>query len=667
MKKLLGLCCLCSLQSFAQTAEVADLVMWNGTIYTANAKQEVVEALAIKDDRIIYAGDRAGIESLVATDTEVLDLAGRMALPGLHDVHIHPVEAIEKTTCELPGQNEFDLERVVLEVKKCLQKLGKGAPAPGGWITVTQFNGYGADSPSYRGRFSSVREGLDSISKEHKIFLLGADAHVYGVNSYSLEHAAALNGEQIAVNARTLSGKLAAYSAYFQVDSRGEPAGIVKDAGAYDLFDYEKESVESLVARSAEINRYFHKAGITSAQAAWSPPREVDVFEGMAKGGSLQIRMTMNLKVSRDQYIDESGLLRKAAMLKDFKEVRERFTQYDRLRADGVKLMVDGVIEHPAQTALMKQHYLQATWGDDGAIQYSVDREACPESASPCSGELFNYGILEYKKQDLADTTVALDKAGFTIHFHALGDEAINITLSAIEAAREANPESKLPHNIAHLQQVDPTDIPRFGAAGVYITPTMSWLSPWHEYDKSVIPYIDEHKNVDVLEDLYDQDTGYMQKLYTIASIQKAGGIVSAGSDAPVDGPLPRPFSDIMYGVLRGGLIERPESPGEFWWARMNISESISIEDAIDAYTINGARAMRHADITGSLEVGKKADFIVINQDVIAAAKTLTTGDKRLDYTPEAYSICDHWWDDHCKTQVERTYLDGELVYQLEQ
>lgn len=666
MKKLLGLCCLCALPSFAQNPDVADLVLWNGTIYTANARQEVVEALAIKGDTIMYAGDRAGAKALVGAGTEVLDISGKMALPGLHDVHIHPVQALERTTCELPAQNEFALERVVMEVKNCLQELGDDAPPPGGWITVTQFNGYGADSPSYRGKFSSVRAGLDSVSREHKIFLLGADAHVYAANSYSLKHASALNGEQIAVNARTLAGDLAGYSEYFQVDSQGEPTGIIMDSGAYDLFDYEKESVGSLVARSADINRYFHQAGITSAQEAWSAPRDVDVFEGIAEGGSLQVRMTLNLKVSRDKHIDENGLLRRDAMLKEFQATRERLAKYDRLRADGVKLMVDGVIEHPTQTALMKNHYLQTTWGEDGATQYSVDRAACPDRESPCSGEQFNYGIQEYKTQDLADTTIALDKAGFTVHFHALGDGAVDITLSAIEAAREANPGSNLPHNIAHLQQVDPADIPRFGAAGIYITPTMSWLSPWHEYDKSVIPYIDEHKNVQVLEDLYDQDTNYMQKLYTISSIQKSGSVVAAGSDAPVDGPLPRPFSDIMYGVLRGGLVERPESPGEFWWASMNTSESISIEDAIDAYTINGARAMRHADITGSLEVGKKADLIIINQDIIAAAKTLTSGEKRLDYTPKAYSICDHWWDDHCKTRVERTYLDGELVYQSE-
>ena len=652
-------CALLLAPALALAGAPADLVVWNGTIYTADAQQRVVEAVATRADRIVYVGDRAGAEKLVGETTEVIDLAGRMALPGLHDVHIHPVLSLERMTCALPDRNEFSLEQVVDHLQGCLRELGDRAPKPGEWITVSQFNGYGADAPAYLGRYGSVREGLNAVSVHHKLFLSGADGHVYAANDYTLANGATLNGKQIPVNAETLEGELAAYKEYFQLDAKGRPNGIVADAGAYDLFDYEQESAWSLASRADDFNAYFHSAGITTVQEPWAKPRDVETYERMARDNTLDVRMSLAIALLKDRHLDERGLVKREAFLAELKTIRERLSAYPDLKADSVKLMVDGVIEHPTQTAAMHQHYLQASWDAAGDIDYALDRAACSPQQAPCKG--LNYGIMEFQAEDLSRLVVDLDKADFTVHFHALGDLAVSTVLDAIENARRANPASSLPHNVAHFQQVHPGDLLRFGAAGAYITPTLSWQSPWPEYDRTVIPYMDEHRNAFDPNDLYDQNTDYMRKLYPVKSLVGGGAVMSAGSDAPVDGPLPRPFTDIMYGLIRGGWVE--DTNGGQFWAALNRSERMRIEDLIDAYTINGARALRQDQLTGSLEVGKKADLVIINQDIIAAAHTLGKSGPEKDYSPEAYGICDHWWGDHCRTRVEQTFFDGRRVW----
>ena len=132
-----------------------------------------------------------------------------------------------------------------------------------------------------------------------------------------------------------------------------------------------------------------------------------------------------------------------------------------------------------------------------------------------------------------------------------------------------------------------------------------------------------------------------------------------------LDGALPRPFTDIMYGLLRGEWVQPPGStdPADRYWASFNRSERLKIEDLLDAYTINGARALRQEQLTGSLEVGKKADIVIINQDIIAAAHTLGVQGPAQDHSEAALTICDYWWAEHCRTRVEATYIDGKLVY----
>jgi predicted amidohydrolase YtcJ len=179
-----------------------------------------------------------------------------------------------------------------------------------------------------------------------------------------------------------------------------------------------------------------------------------------------------------------------------------------------------------------------------------------------------------------------------------------------------------------------PDDQRRIGELGLYVAFTHAWSEPDPVYDLSVVPFIDELQTG--APDLYDLEHYYPKNVYPAASIQRLGGIVTAGSDAPVDDRDPRPFFNLEQAVTREN-----DSMGD--GVVLNAAERLSIHDAIAAYTINGARSLGDEDRLGSVEVGKLADLIVIDQDLVALAER-----------GQAERISD--------TRVLTTMFDGRIV-----
>jgi hypothetical protein len=238
-------------------------------------------------------------------------------------------------------------------------------------------------------------------------------------------------------------------------------------------------------------------------------------------------------------------------------------------------------------------------------------------------------GTLQHEEATTLDYIKAGDAAGFTFNIHAIGDRAVKTALDGLERADRDGGARR--HIVTHLQLVRPEDRARFAPLGVFASFTFAWAVIDPQYDTTVFPFIDRASP----QNLYDVDGYYYRNAYPAASLKKAGATIVAGSDAPVDTIDPRPFVNIEGAVSRR-IADRPP---------FNAAEAITIEDAIDAYTINAARALQQESVAGSLEKGKRADFIVLDQDIIALAQSGAA-------------------DRISETKVMETWFDGERVYQ---
>jgi predicted amidohydrolase YtcJ len=219
-------------------------------------------------------------------------------------------------------------------------------------------------------------------------------------------------------------------------------------------------------------------------------------------------------------------------------------------------------------------------------------------------------GQLQHDRSVILEFVKQFHLAGFAVHVHAIGDAAVRTAVDAIEAARAVDGVATQHDALAHLQVVNPDDVARIGRNRLYLAFTYSWNYADPEYDLSVVPFFDKViGGTDAA--LHPRNGYYEQNAYPTRTAADAGATLIAGSDAPVFTRDPQPFVNMAMAVTR-------RLPGRE--AALNPRQSVSIREVIDAYTINGAKYLGRDAAAGSLEVGKSADFIVVDQDILALA-----------------------------------------------
>ena len=636
----------------------------NGVVYTANQTQQVVTSIGITNDRLVYVGNAKDAETLIATETEIIDLNGKMIIPGLHDVHIHLAGIVESNNCDLAGQ-AFSLTDMVPRLKQCLRRLEL---PDGEWLTVEQWPYYSGNEPSEI--FPTIRSALDSVSNKHPIILLADDGHHGAVNSIAMSLATDKNGLNIGLNKATLKNEFAHLKALIGIDNTGEPNGVINEdarkiVNLPNLWGYPEIDLNVYT----KIAERLAAAGITSTMDAALRINEIASFAKWAAQSPLTYRLTAAFYADFEDYrpaIDQP--INIAALMADLTATQQRHEGVLNLKIDTAKIFVDGVIEGDPYSfppmlpnAASLNNYLQPIFAIDadsevlkvaGYVDTNSDicvavREKGAQSVSGTFKQSFlaehgflasqcfeSNGILEKEYDFIMDYTLALYDAGINIHSHAIGDRAVRVALDTFEAARAASPASVAKFSIAHAQIIHPDDISRIADLDVAIAFTYSWIEPSTEYQMYVTPFIEPTFSED---DLYDP-RGYVYKnTYPAASVLTAGGILVAGSDAPVEERDPRPMLNIEKAVSR-----QNEATGRI----LNANERVSIRDTLDAYTIKGAQMLGQADITGSLEVGKKADFVILSQDLVAL---------------EAQGNTDKISD----TKILSTWFDGREIYSI--
>jgi len=371
-------------------------------------------------------------------------------------------------------------------------------------------------------------------------------------------------------------------------DESGEPTGVLVEFPASKLVvshipkGTEQEYFEALKWVVRELNSY----GITAIKEPMADREQLQAYKRLDDENGLHLRLATCLLYNVPSEISFEEQL---AVIRDRAQYRSA-----RIYTDFAKMFLDGV---PAfKTAAFLEPYL----GEN------------PESHNPNDLILVDP---EQLKKDL----VHLDSLGLTVKMHAVGDAAVRVGLDAIEAARAHNGFSGWKHEIAHTSFIHPDDILRFQAldAVAEFSPTMWFPSDIHQLDK-----------VDVIGAERADTT------YTIRSVVETGAVAVYGTDWPVV-PSFNPWPNLEALVTR-------KNPYEDYPGVLNAEESLDVIQAIELLTINGARSMYLDHVTGSIQVGKSADMIILDRNPL----TIPPEDIR-------------------NTKVICTILEGEAVYEL--
>jgi predicted amidohydrolase YtcJ len=235
-----------------------------------------------------------------------------------------------------------------------------------------------------------------------------------------------------------------------------------------------------------------------------------------------------------------------------------------------VKIMQDGVCE--TFTAAMLHPYLDGHGGVTG-----------------------NHGLAFIESAALAEYVAALDAEDFQVHIHALGDRAVRDSLDAVQHARTRNGPRENRHHLAHIQVVDPADVPRFAELGVVANGQPLWACRDDAMEVLTLPFLDE--------------TARHQQ-YVFASLLQSGARIAFGSDWPVSAPDP------LLGMHVAVNRRAPDAGADT--APLLPHESLTVHDALAGYTTGAAYVNRREQVTGRLDVGYAADLVAVDQDVLA-------------------------------------------------
>jgi len=552
-----------------------ELAFFNGAVFDGTKFLPAGTVVRVSGSRITAVGRPDSApgngpgEPADLSGAEPVDLRGGTLLPGFIDAHVHPVLAGDRLRrCDLSGA------KTAGEYLEIIASYAAAHP-DAEWIT-----GGGWSMEAFPGGVPT-RDVLDAVVSDRPVFLPNRDGHGAWVNSRALE----LAGID-AATANPADGRI-------ERDAGGSPVGTLQEGAQYLVSRLLPETtVDDWYEGLLAAQEYLLSLGITGWQDAIvgshpGTPDPIDAYLRGARTGTLAVNVVGALWWDR-----ERGIEQLAELLE-----RRRDGQAGRFRATSVKMMLDGVAEN--HTAAMLEPYL--------------DGHGCATDQT---------GLDFIDPDELPRFVTALDREGFQVHFHALGDRAVRNALDAIQAAREANGAGGQRHHLAHLQVVHPDDIPRFAALSASANIQPLWATHEPQMDELTIPFLGERRS------------GWQ---YPFGSLLAAGARLCAGSDWAVSSPDPLAGAHVAVNrSLPGGpggsspLASSHDLPGS---ADPFLPEqALSVEAILGAYTAGSAKVNGLADVTGAIRPGLDADFAIVDAD-LAHGPTSEVGQARVTST----------------------------------
>jgi predicted amidohydrolase YtcJ len=529
----------------------ADTVFTNGSVVTVDVGDQICEAVAVAGNRITFVGGSKDVEQFIGPKTEVIDLAGRSLLPGIIDAHCHPGS---HGATKLYVQCGPDAIGSIEDLKRQVASRVKST-ASEAWIV-----GRGYDHTELAEKRHPTRWDLDEVAPDHKVCVSRKCGHVLVVNSRALE--------EVGYGPDTPDpegGKI-------ERNPDGQLTGVLYESARVPFWKATFPSMSELESSTPLMNADFLKFGITSAHdASGRNPNEIRVYQKGVAEGWLKVRLYLMVRLSGDITIGNTYL--ESGLITGFGN--------EKLRLGALKLMIDGSVG--GRTAAVNEAY---------------------------PGDSNNYGITYMSQEELDTQVLKGHRAGYQVGIHAIGDKAVEMTLSAFEKAQKLHPRGNHRHRIEHCGLLNDQSMDRI--RDLNLVPALG------------TPFIYE------LGDNYFDSLGKdrLGCMYPLKSLMNRGIIAPLSSDTPVIHPNP------MHGIY--SAITRKTKSGQI----ISPGEDVTVKEAIRAYTLYGAYASFEEDIKGSIEVGKLADLVVLSQNILETPPEEILG-----------------------IAVDMTMVDGEMVY----
>jgi predicted amidohydrolase YtcJ len=393
----------------------ASLILLNGRIVTLDKRNPEVPALAISGEEIVYAGSGEKVKAYATKETEVIDLKGKLVLPGFNDAHLHFLGGgLNFLRVDLRDCRRF--EEIGERIKEKASKLKTGS-----WIL-----GRGWDHTLFNQGNWPDKTFLDKVVLQNPVYLKRIDGHVGWANSLALQMS------RIDQNSSSPEGGTIIKNA-----NSGEPIGILLENGM-QLVEriIPKPSFEEQTLAIREAVKEANRFGITSVQDN-SDIEVVEVYKKVVERNELKVRVSEWLPLE---------LIKKP---QELKRLIESFPEKSNLLRPGLlKIMADGTLG--SRTAFLFEPY---------------------------SDEPGKSGVLLHEEKELEELVLLADKSGFQIGIHAIGDRANHTVLNVYEKIQKLNPERERRHRIEHCSVLRETDIPRFAKSGTVASVQPSFWS----------------------------------------------------------------------------------------------------------------------------------------------------------------------------------------------
>lgn len=536
-------------------------VLKNGKFYSVDSsgKLTVSQAVAVENGRFLYVGSNTGAEQYIGENTEVMDLKGHMVIPGMSDAHIHASwkGLLDESISLYEIQYEEGLkwnDYIQTYKKKISDNVSMFENAP-----IIRAAGFNAGF-CIEGSNGPTKADLDELSDEKPIIVRSYCYHYAWANSKALEAAG--------ITEKTPDPE----NGIIYRDDDGKPTGFFQEMDAINLLlegvdDYDLSVDEYKAALKKYEHELAHRYGITMIFDALADNNAMTAYRELSREGNL------NMRVRGCRYADPE---KDAGQFDELPEI----LQDDKYCVDVVKFFMDGTGTAFSLNEPFEKGFLESNGLAEDYRGFSI-----------------------WKGDTLKESFLKITEAGYQIHVHCMGDGAVTDTLNAFEYVKETLGYLNERNVIAHIMVIREEDKKRMAELGIIAAIMPCWMYVEDLNDTYYIPVLGKERSV---------------HRYPLKSLKNAGVRVTAGTDFPVSLP-PNPFCEIEMGMTRS--ILKSDNRFEKYKAytlgsETGTDERFSLKEIIESLTIAAAFQHGISDITGSIEVGKSADLVVLSHDL---------------------------------------------------